>query len=500
MTIPFYNSRRVVDNTGSVTNIALTFLAEAAADVHLYAGVTSNILIANQVELVQGVDYTVSGIGTLSLVATLTNPSGWSDYQRFALLVDYPVTQPNDVDVGGPFGLRFENALDRQTYMLQSFFDAVSRAIKVPVTFAVGGDNTLESAPGQLIGWNSEGSSFQNYPTVTQSIQAALDAAIDAHNAADEAEDWADVAEAFANAAGASARNDWHYLDGVGDGVTTDVPLAINPGSIANVWVSLGGLNQHKSTMSLVDILGVTNVRFSSPLPNGVAYEIAYGNANAISAPAIPDASLVSAKYAPGSVGSTALTDNGVTLAKLADIATASLLGRKTAGSGDPEVLTGAQVRDSVWPTGCFIDSASATPYTANADIATVIPYDDTIPQVGEGTQILTVGITPKSATNKLRVTFRGGFSASGALYAIAALFVNGGANAVVADAVWVQAAGEVYIITTVYEYVPGVTTLQTLSARVGPSSGTIRANGTNAARRFGGVSACTLTVEEIKA
>lgn len=499
MTIPFYNSRRVVDNTGSVTNIALTFLAEAAADVHLYAGVTSNILIANQVELVQGVDYTVSGIGTLSLVATLTNPAGWSDYQRFALVVDYPVTQPNDVDVGGPFGLRFENALDRQTYMLQSFFDEVSRAIKVPVTFAVGGDNTLESAPGQLIGWNSEGSSFQNYPTVTQSIQAALDAAIDAHDAADEAEDWADVAEAFANAAGASARNDWHYIDGVGDGVTTDVPLAINPGSIANVWVSLGGLNQHKSTMSLVNILGVTNVRFSSPLPNGVAYEIAYGNANAISAPAIPDASLVSAKYAPGSVGSTALADNGVTLAKLADIATLSLLGRKTAATGDPEVLSLTDLRDLFLPNGSIIDSASVRTNTRQ-NFATTIPNDNTIPQITEGSQIFTLTLTPKSVTNKFRVRFHAIFAVQASPEAFTwAFFVNGAANAAQSNIFVNSYTNGQVKISDEYEFTPGVTTAVTITIRGGSAASAWNFCGNNTDNR-GGTMYSSMTIEEIKA
>lgn len=41
--------------------------------------------------------------------------------------------------------------------------------------------------------------------------------------------------------------------------------------------------------------------------------------------------------------GNIAIDNNAVTLAKLADIATARILGRVTAGTGDPEELTGAQ-------------------------------------------------------------------------------------------------------------------------------------------------------------
>lgn len=46
-----------------------------------------------------------------------------------------------------------------------------------------------------------------------------------------------------------------------------------------------------------------------------------------------------------GSVTTAKIVDNNVTLAKLADIATASILGRTTAGTGDPEVLTAAQTK-----------------------------------------------------------------------------------------------------------------------------------------------------------
>jgi hypothetical protein len=48
---------------------------------------------------------------------------------------------------------------------------------------------------------------------------------------------------------------------------------------------------------------------------------------------------------ASNSVTTAKIADNNVTLAKLPDIATASILGRTTAGTGDPEVLTGAQAR-----------------------------------------------------------------------------------------------------------------------------------------------------------
>jgi hypothetical protein len=53
---------------------------------------------------------------------------------------------------------------------------------------------------------------------------------------------------------------------------------------------------------------------------------------------------------------------NAVTLAKLADIATSSILGRVTAATGDPEVLTATQVRTLInVANGATANSADAT-------------------------------------------------------------------------------------------------------------------------------------------
>jgi hypothetical protein len=46
--------------------------------------------------------------------------------------------------------------------------------------------------------------------------------------------------------------------------------------------------------------------------------------------------------------------------------------------------------------------------YLANADLATAIPRDDTIPQVTEGTQILALTHTPQAATNRIRIACQG--------------------------------------------------------------------------------------------
>lgn len=137
--------------------------------------------------------------------------------------------------------------------------------------------------------------------------------------------------------------------------------------------------------------------------------------------------------------------------------------------------------------------------YTTNADLTTVIPLDDTIPQNTEGTQILSVSFTPKSATNRLRLRFQGQGSASAGLNIQTALFSSASANALRATSSVVQASGYTVPLVLEMEYVPGVTTAITFSVRVGSNTGgAIRLNGSGVTRYFGGSSAASLVIEEI--
>lgn len=152
-----------------------------------------------------------------------------------------------------------------------------------------------------------------------------------------------------------------------------------------------------------------------------------------------------------------------------------------------------------VLATGSVIDRAYAE-YTSNSNLGT-IPNDDTIPQVGEGTEVLSVSITPKSTTNRVRVRFMGfGSNTTAPADLIAALFVNGGANAVRAACETVSTGDFRTFIALEYEHVPGAITAQTYSLRAGSNTGTARLNGHSTTRFFGGAAAATLVAEEIVA
>lgn len=246
-----------------------------------------------------------------------------------------------------------------------------------------------------------------------------------------------------------------------------------------------------------------------------------------------------------GAVGTTELADKAATNAKLADMATARIKGRATAGSGAPEDLTGAQVTallsavngdfgsggtkglvpapaagDSAagrllaasglfenlankhMPMGSVVDCVSATLATVTSSNL-IIPLDDTKPQISEGSEILSVAIAPKSTSNKLRVLAVLPFSLSGgAASAIAALFRTGTTDALAAIFRYdTTGAGGVLVLTK--EFTPATTASVTLSVRVGVdiAGRAVVINGINGpARLLGGASEASIFVEEIKA
>jgi hypothetical protein len=146
---------------------------------------------------------------------------------------------------------------------------------------------------------------------------------------------------------------------------------------------------------------------------------------------------------------------------------------------------------------GAIIDRAYAE-YTANAALTTQIPNDDSIPQSGEGTQILSVSITPKNTSSRLRIRFNGQAVASNTTPFVCAIF-NGGASAIDAK-VFTPSGGSVAMnVSSEMEYAPGSTSAITFSVRVGPTgSSSLYFNGGTGGRLLGGVSRATLVVEEI--
>lgn len=172
--------------------------------------------------------------------------------------------------------------------------------------------------------------------------------------------------------------------------------------------------------------------------------------------------------------------------------------GLATAGTWDAAPSAILQFGPGVARPGEIIQNAYAE-YTASADLTTAFPYDDTIPQSTEGTQIAAITSGPMDALAHAVLEFRGnGSHGSAGVPLVCALFRDSGANALAArDATCV---GGSFNATTSLEYQerPGAGSF-TYKVRVGPNSGTMRLNGHNAGRIYGGAQRATLIMRVIQ-
>jgi hypothetical protein len=152
-------------------------------------------------------------------------------------------------------------------------------------------------------------------------------------------------------------------------------------------------------------------------------------------------------------------------------------------------------------PAGTIIGTGSAL-YATNANLNTQIPWDDTIPQITEGVQIISVSVTAQAALNTFRMRFSGEVATSAASWVTAAVFADGAASAIAASGVLCdEATGSGRSLVFDFFYTPGDTAAHTLTVRVGPDAAvTVRMNGAATARRLGGIMAAALSWDEIKA
>jgi hypothetical protein len=126
---------------------------------------------------------------------------------------------------------------------------------------------------------------------------------------------------------------------------------------------------------------------------------------------------------------------------------------------------------------------------------------DDTIPQSNEGTELLTLAITPKSAANILEIEaiVPCSFNASFTL-AVAALFQDSTANGLAVTWESVSTSDAYKQLHLRFRMVADTTSATTFKLRVGVSGGALTINGAAGARVFGGLMAARMFIKEITA
>lgn len=144
------------------------------------------------------------------------------------------------------------------------------------------------------------------------------------------------------------------------------------------------------------------------------------------------------------------------------------------------------------------VRTASAVAINTN----TIIPLDNTIPQIGEGTEAITVTITPRS-NGIIRLEFYCPLvNINGAgKYAIFALFQDANANALAVTSTYIDTAQSPNDIELVYFFTPAVPNIATtFRIRYGTNDGTqiylLSAATTN--NNFGGIPQMSLMATEI--
>lgn len=129
----------------------------------------------------------------------------------------------------------------------------------------------------------------------------------------------------------------------------------------------------------------------------------------------------------------------------------------------------------------------------------TIIPYDDTVPQNTEGTEFMTLAITPTRADSKLLIEVTTLLYSNPSAWLIGALFQDTAASALAAAYLYQPTAGGSQELTLKHYMTAGTTSATTFKFRAGPqASSTIVLNGDNTIRLFGGVASSSITITEI--
>lgn len=198
---------------------------------------------------------------------------------------------------------------------------------------------------------------------------------------------------------------------------------------------------------------------------------------------------------ANGGTGASTLTANNVLLGN----GTSAVQFVAPGTTGNLLTSNGTTWTSAAAPTGKLVQQVYAE-YSAFASGSTVIPLDDTIPQNTEGTEFMSVSITPTSTSNYLLIQVNSQLSISDGTYVmIGALFRDSVASALAANYQYIAALDGAAPLTISHRLLAPSTSAITFKFRAGPSNAaaTIRQNG-NTARLLGAIPKSTIVVTEI--
>lgn len=134
----------------------------------------------------------------------------------------------------------------------------------------------------------------------------------------------------------------------------------------------------------------------------------------------------------------------------------------------------------------------------AMATGTTITPWDDTIPQITEGNEYMTLAITPTNANNILIVAVEANAAGNIAQWMSASLFRGAGVNAL--SVMNSRLGGDIpYMFSFTHHAIAGSTSATTFKVRIGGDlAGTTTFNGSGGVAKYGGRLASSITITEI--
>jgi hypothetical protein len=413
----------------------------------------------------------VTATGAESAV-TLTNHTGAGDANggtaRTAVAVPatstltiyrtVPATQTTTYQEGGDFPAEsHERALDKLTFLSQQNERAVERSFRV--TEGSGTKNEVVAVPNTLLGLDASNQPKALTVDQVKSLLAITGVTLDVDAGM----------KTFADA-GERALNVPDFAGQLGTQRDT-ADIYISTGTAAGNW-SLVDEN-----MSLADFAsgfftadGTGRGKFGSGFVDAALLA-----SSAVETAKINDAAVTTAKINDAAVTTAKINDAAVTTAKINDAAVTAL---KVA-------------------SGMVVQVVSAE-YATYASVTGASPPDDTIPQNTEGTQLVTLSITPSSSASKIVLYGQVYGSTDGNNQAISvAIFRDAQADAIFTanDGI---AATTFETLPFVYVDSPSTASAITYALRFGTPN-TFYINGSSTTRRFGGTAKTVLVAMEIR-
>lgn len=240
-------------------------------------------------------------------------------------------------------------------------------------------------------------------------------------------------------------------------------------------------------TASVFTVTTLVTVSWDSGTLDNTVAEVAVGSSS-ISGASIASACVkgLGALATKTMIMTADITDAAVTAVKVADgVLTTAKMATSALASAAAEFVSGATTKlATAGGVFAYIDNLGFKNTLYQEKTAQIVlaatPFDTTIPQITEGTEIFSATFTPKRTDSKVRIRIRANGNGAAASTVICALHVNGAADAVASTvSSTADSTGRWWTLDFEFEHLPVSTSAITYVVRMGYSGAVATINPT---------------------